>query len=73
LKQILRRLDDAVAHTLFPLLEAHARDADDAEDIQRTRRQNLAVSLAAARELVDLGLAPSFDQLREAVRMDAGL
>jgi hypothetical protein len=73
LKQILRQLDDAVAHTLFPLLEAHARDADDAEDIQRTRRQNLAVSLAAARELVDLGLAPSFDQLREAVRMDAGL
>lgn len=73
LKQVLHRLDEAVAHTLFALLETHAGDAAAAADIQRLRRQNLEHALSAARDLVALDLAPSFDQLREAVRMDAGL
>ncbi len=73
LKKILHDVDHAVAGTLFTLLEEHAKGNPWAASIHGLRQENLKVSLAAAHALVRQGLAPSFDQLREAVRMDAGI
>ncbi len=73
LKGIIGSLDGAVAETLFVLLGQHAAGKTGSHDIRELRLENLAVSLAAARELVSLGMAPSVDQLREAIRMDAGI
>jgi hypothetical protein len=73
LRQILGKVDDAVARTLFPLLDAHACGADAAADVEVLRQENLQLSLDAARCLAALDLVSSFEQLREAIRMDAGL
>lgn len=73
LKKILHDLDHAVARTLIVLLDEHAEGRSDASSTFGLREENLKVSVAAAHALVVQGLAPSFDQLREAVRMDAGI
>ncbi len=73
LKKIINDVDQAVARTLFIMLEEHVEGERGAKIIHELREENLQVSLAAANELVDQEFAPSFCQLREAIRMDAGI
>jgi hypothetical protein len=73
LKQILGDLDHATAATLFQLLDDQSRNQGGTDEIQKLRSRNLNIALDAVRRMVDLNLVPSFDQLREAIRMDAGI
>jgi Radical SAM superfamily/B12 binding domain len=73
LKQILGKVDNAVARTFFPLLDAQACGANAVADVDALRKENLQLSLDAAHCLAALNLVSSFDLLREAIRMDAGL
>ena len=73
LKKIIHDLDEAVARTMFALLEDHIQGRTDASGIQVFQKENLSISLAAAKAMADEGLAPSVEQLREAIRMDAGI
>ena len=73
LKRILDNLDHATAATLFQLLDGHFRNQGITDPVQKLRRRNLNTALDAVQGLVELNLAPSFDQLREAIRMDAGI
>ncbi len=71
LEAIESGLDDAVAGTLFALLDSS--EEERAELTANLRDRNLVVALAAAQALVDRELAPSFQALRRAIRIDAGV
>jgi hypothetical protein len=73
LEAILASVDGAVGDSLFALLdrlEAGGRPEDLTAEL---RTRNLAVAIAAARDLAECGLAASEESLREAVRKDSGL
>lgn len=71
LRQIITAGDEAVAATLFALLDSAAgTDAPPAAEPLRAR--NLELARALARRLVEGGFAPSLEQLLEAIRLDSG-
>ena len=67
------RMDDAVALTLSSLLDLHEKGASAAGLVADLRRRNLELACDCSRELAAAGFAPSFDGLREAIRIDAGV
>lgn len=71
LKKIIHDLDRAVARTMTMMLKEHDKGRSSAISTSGLREENLQISLEAAHALVNQKLAPSFGQLREAVRMDA--
>lgn len=73
LERISATMDAAVAASFFALLDDLDRGATDPELVPRLRRHNLDVAITGATELVDAGFAPSFADLREAIRQDTGL
>ena len=73
LEAIASPMDDAVAATLFELLDLRREGGGGAERVSELRERNLGTAAAAARALADLGFAPSYRALREAIRIDAGV
>jgi anaerobic magnesium-protoporphyrin IX monomethyl ester cyclase len=73
LRRIGRSLDEAVAATLFSLLDFHENDGHGPGIVDRLRRRNLRAAVAGAEELAISGFVRSFAELREAIRTDSGL
>lgn len=73
LQSIISRLDDAVASSFFTLLDSHQQGTRSADISGELRRENLRTAVECARELAASGFAPSFDALREAIRIDSGM
>ena len=73
LRAIIARLDNAVAASLFQLLDRYESPSKSNGLVAELRTCNLRTAEAGARELVDSGFASSFDELREAIRIDAGM
>ncbi len=70
---IIHRLDDHVAETLFLLLDLYEGRTGLAPSVQELRQRSLEVAIEGARDLARKGFASSFEQLREAIRIDSGL
>jgi anaerobic magnesium-protoporphyrin IX monomethyl ester cyclase len=73
LRQILDFLDERVAQSFFAVLDLHEMRVGPRDLVSQLRQTNLETALAACRDMVDRGMAASFDALREAVRTDAGM
>jgi len=73
LRRIISLLDETVARTFFSVLDHHEKGIGQGNLISELRRQNLENAITSARDLVSHGFAPSFDVLREAIRIDSGL
>lgn len=73
LKRILRVLDKAVARTVFLLLDQYEEYLQEKGLVAALRVQNLTQALQSSQHLAEAGFAPSFEALREAIRMDAGI
>ncbi|HPA20130.1 MAG TPA: radical SAM protein [Verrucomicrobiae bacterium] len=73
LREIIRRQDSAVVDTFFTVLTSHETGATPQGVVDSCRRRNLTIALETSANLVQLGLAPSMEALREAIRIDAGM
>jgi len=73
LLKLAERLDDAVTQSLFALLDLHEKGMGSPGLVGTLRRQNLEIGCEAARDLAAHGFAKSFESLREAIRIDAGV
>jgi hypothetical protein len=73
LLRIERRMDEAVAGTLFSLLDLHEKGTGAPGLVTELRRGNLELACESSRELAASGFAQSFEALREAIRIDAGV
>jgi hypothetical protein len=73
LLRIEQRMDEAVAGTLFSLLDLYEKGTGAAGLVTELRRRNLELACEASRELAACGFAQSFEALREAIRIDAGV
>jgi hypothetical protein len=58
---------------LFSLLDQHEKGAGPAALPADLRRRNLELACTSARDLAAAGFAQSFEGLREAIRIDAGV
>lgn len=72
LREIIDLHDRAVAQSLFALLEAYEGSTRPEGLVSRLRKANLATALEGVKALVAHGFADSSDELREAIRVDAG-
>ena len=72
LQRVVAELDEGVARTFFALLESHERGCAGPALVAEWRQRSLERGLRGARALVDAGVAPSLEALREAIRIDAG-
>ena len=72
LKGIIACLDEAVANTVFALLEEHERKPGHSARRRDLRRRNLDVAAAAADRLARAGFTPFPEQLAEALRQHSG-
>ena len=73
LQESITDLDKAVAHSLFRLLDQHQHGVGPPGLVASLRRENFAVAVASSETLARQGFAPSYDTLREAIRIDAGM
>ena len=76
LRAIIASARDAVAKCFFSLLDlcqANAGQAVPPAHILELRTRSLELALALVGALTRDGLVPTFDQLREAIRIDAGV
>ncbi len=73
LRRVLEGLDAPVAATLSALLDASENGSPTPGLVRDLRRTNLDAAVRGARDLAQRGFAESFDALREAIRMDAGV
>ena len=73
LLRIERRMDEAVAGTLFSLLDVHEKGTGAPGLVAEWRRRNLELACECSRELAAAGFAQSFESLRQAIRIDAGV
>ena len=73
LRNIMETLDGAVADTLFSLLARHQAGSTLNGQVAELRCRNLAVAERGAHRLVTRGFAPSYEELREAIRLDSGM
>jgi hypothetical protein len=71
IKEIQDRLDEAVADTLFALLDFYEQGRGVPGIVSQLQQRNLEIALAESRDLAAGGFAPSFDLLREAIRLDS--
>ena len=72
LERIIANLNNAVANTLFAMLDSQEQSGGNGI-ISKLRQQNLEVALSSVHDPVSHGLAPSVETLREAIRIDAGM
>lgn len=70
---ISQGLDKRIAHTLWALLDGTGSVDDIRELSQNLRDKNLIAAEEACRDLADCGFADSYEQLRHAVELDAGV
>jgi hypothetical protein len=73
LREINFVLDEAVARSLFTLLDLHQHAIGPGGLVESLRQQNFGTALSASTELHRHGFAPSYDALREAIRKDSGM
>lgn len=73
LKSIIKFLDKTVASAFFSVLDFHEHGEDDPNILTGLRERNLEYSVEAANILFVEGLAPSFEDLRQAIWLDSGL
>ncbi|RJQ56588.1 MAG: radical SAM protein [Actinobacteria bacterium] len=71
LMRIISHLDEATVETFFALLDAHEKGTCTLEYVSEMQRKNLEVATSGAEELAGKGFARSFEELREAIRIDA--
>ncbi len=73
IRAILGGLHRDIARAFFALLADRRAGLTDGAAVEGLRHRHLEEACRAARELVACGAATSFDELREAIRRDAGL
>jgi len=76
LRSVIASAQAAVAEVFFAVLEIHETKVEDKVRNARVlelRAHSFERALGLVNTLVQVGLATSFDQLREAIRIDAGL
>ena len=75
-QDVIASARDAVAKCFFSLLDLYQANAGQAvppAHILELRTRSLELALALVGALTRDGLVPTFDQLREAIRIDAGV
>jgi len=72
-KALIAFQNSAVFQSLIALLDFHEKKIGAPGIVEYLRKKNLEIAVKSAEVLVKNGLAPSVDQLRQAIYMDAGI
>ncbi|MBF0317465.1 MAG: radical SAM protein [Nitrospirae bacterium] len=73
LKATIQPLNETVWQSFLSLLNAYEHGGAERAFVNQMRHNNLSVAIESVKTLVRNNLAPSFETLREAIRIDSGL